>query len=145
MVICSGFACKHLKIKSTPISDRFDAGEVQCKNFKIMVRQKTSPDSLREKHITVQAKLILSKDQFETDKNLGQSLQYGLDSAFALISARDTVWPSYVMAVANGQLTRPEFIIEFDENRENNQIYLFKAFLKRLSVNEDKGIILNTN
>jgi hypothetical protein len=91
-----------------------------------------------------QTKLFLSKEQFEQSKTLGQDLQYGVDSAFVLLIKTDTIWPSYVMPVANGQLLNPQFIVAFDRSKlSGSETVQFKAAIKSLVSHNDSGVFFN--
>ena len=121
---------------------------VQAQKFKMYTAVFTEPDSMQEinHELTFHTRLVLTKDQFENNKNLSTDLKYGVDSAFLLLNKNDTIWPSYVMPVANGQPLNPQFIVAFNKSEIIDILQVkFKAAIKSLSTRSDSGIIFNFN
>jgi hypothetical protein len=89
-------------------------------------------------------RLRLQKEMFQQDKELAMKLQYGVDSAFYMVSGKDTVWPAYVMPVANGQALNPEFIVAFDpQGIDRNLSVQFKMNLEGVA-QESMGVSFDT-
>lgn len=146
IIIFTAISCNNINRKLTSESDNRNQQMVQCKNFTMIAEEIITKDTLQQDvdHINIQTKIMLSKEQFDNNKNLSLSLQYGLDSAFILENNQDTIWPSYVMPVANGQSLNPQFIIEFPVSKEAvGNSFLFKAVLKNLSTKSDSGIVFH--
>lgn len=59
--------------------------------------------------------LLMEKAFLENHPDLSKNLQYGVDSAFYAVAKKDTVWPLYVLPVANGQPLQPQFVVAFDK------------------------------
>jgi hypothetical protein len=95
--------------------------------------------------LVFRTRLTLDRQRFEEDKDLVQNLQYGLDSAFYLVSKGDTIWPGHVLPVANGQLLNPEFLVSFDPaGIEQVMSVQFKTNLKGLSDAKGRGVSFDT-
>jgi hypothetical protein len=82
--------------------------------------------------ITFLAAVTVTKDELQMQKSLSVDLQYGVDSSFYIMKGRDTVWPSYVMPVANGQPLRPQYIVEFERSGLENKPIEFRSNMKGL-------------
>lgn len=109
-------------------------------------RYRMQVQALPEKgELSFKARLTLARQIFEEDKELAQNLQYGLDSAFYLISKGDTVWPGHVLPVANGQALNPEFLISFDPAGIDGVMSVqFQQNLKGLSAAGSMGVSFDT-
>lgn len=121
---------------------------VQAQKFKIYTAVFIKQGSMREisNELTFHTRLVLTKDQFENNENLSSDLKYGVDSAFILLNKNDTIWPSYVMPVANGQPLNPQFIVAFNKSEITDVLQVkFKAAIKSMSIQSDSGIIFNLN
>lgn len=95
--------------------------------------------------LVFRTRLTLDRQRFEDDKDLAQNLQYGLDSAFYLISKGDTIWPGHVLPVANGQSLNPEFLVSFDPaGIEQVMSVQFQMNLKGLSDAKGMGVSFDT-
>lgn len=68
----------------------------------------------------------LEKSFLESHPGLGKELQYGIDSAFFAVTGKDTLFPLYVLPIANGQPLRPQYIVAFEAQplAKNAQIEL---------------------
>ncbi len=98
-----------------------------------------------EGELVFRTRLTLDKQRFEEDRELAQNLQYGLDSAFYLVSKSDTIWPGHVLPVANGQLLSPEFLVSFDPSGiERVMSVQFQMNLKGLSTAKSSGVSFDT-
>jgi len=78
-----------------------------------MINTASEPETAGEKLFKVT--VLLEKAFLENHSELTQELQYGVDSAFYVLTKNDTIWPQYVMPVANGQPLQPQFIVAFDQ------------------------------
>lgn len=63
--------------------------------------------------LTFKARLFLTRNLFADAPGTVRSLQYNVDSLFCIVAAGDTLWPNYVMPIANGQQLQPEYLAEF--------------------------------
>ena len=82
--------------------------------------------------IEFMAALTISKDELEMRKSLAVDLQYGVDSSFYIMKGRDTLWPAYVMPVANGQPLHPQYIVSFQRSELVNSAIEFRSNMKGL-------------
>jgi hypothetical protein len=119
---------------------------IEAQNYKMLAQlfpsQQTDGTTVTE--LLFQAKLFLSKEQFEQHKELAKQLQYQVDSAFVLLAKNDTVWPSYVVPVANGRSLNPQFIVSFDRSKLSGfDKVQFKTAIKSLVTNNDSGVYFN--
>ena len=95
--------------------------------------------------LVFRTRLTLDRQRFEEDKELAQNLQYGLDSAFYLVSKSDTIWPGHVLPVANGQSLSPEFLVSFNPaGIEQVMSVQFQMNLKGLSNAKGAGVSFDT-
>ena len=79
--------------------------------MKVEVLRKKQQDGI----LSIKATYSLRKELFEQNKELSVQLQYKLDSSFYLLQNKDTIWPAFVLPIANGQLLTPQYIIDFDQ------------------------------
>lgn len=63
--------------------------------------------------VTFKARLFLTQDLGSGVPDLSRTLQYNVDSLFCITASGDTLWPDYVMPVANGQRLQPEYLVAF--------------------------------
>ena len=147
LLLCFGCAGKSERIKKEYLKNKKDFQQMaHAQKFKMYTEVFINPDSIKEtdNELTFQTRLFLTKDQFDNNKNLSTDLKYGVDSAFILINKNDTIWPSYVMPVANGQSLNPGFIVAFDRSELRDALQVeFKAAIKSLITGSDSGIIFN--
>lgn len=149
VLLCFSCMSKSERMNNEYLKNKKDFQQmVQAQKFKMYTGVFIKPGSLQETNneLIFQTRLIITKDQFEKNKNLSTDLKYRVDSAFILLNKNDTIWPAYVMPVANGQPLNPQFIVSFNssEIREVLQVK-FIAAIKSISTSSDSGIIFNLN
>lgn len=96
----------------------------------------------KENAFQLKAGFILRKAFLDNLPDLSKALQYQLDSAFYLIAQKDTVWPSYVLPVANGQPLHPEFIIEFNKSQLKTSSVILQTHIEGLETSNVGGVNL---
>lgn len=109
------------KIKSNP--DR---------KLSVVVAPMRDGETIDPEAIEFVAALKISKDELEMQKSLAVDLQYGVDSSFFITKGNDTLWPAYVMPVANGQPLHPQYIVSFQRSQLNDEGIEFRANMKGL-------------
>jgi hypothetical protein len=92
---------------------------------------------------TFKAGLLVDKDEMAKHKALPLKLQYGVDSLFFLVHARDTLWPSYVLPVANGQPLYPQFIVGFEPVAPGKDSLLLQLRLAELTATEEARLLFS--
>lgn len=119
---------------------------VKAQNYKMLAQIFVQAKSAQSDDNTLrfQTRLSLTKQQFDENKTLQHDLQYGVDSAFVLVSRNDTIWPSYVMPIGNGQMLTPQFIVAFDKAKlSGSESVHIKAAIRSLVSPTDSGIFFN--
>jgi hypothetical protein len=86
-------------------------------SFSASIPEKPIADSSGTDEWQFRSLFLLEKAWLDDHPALSKNLQYELDSAFYVIAGKDTVWPRYVLPIANGQPLKPEFIIAVEKQR----------------------------
>jgi hypothetical protein len=111
------------KQKSKPDPDR---------KLSVVISPARDEETTDAEAIEFMASLTISKDELEMRRSLAVDLQYGVDSSFYIMKGRDTLWPAYVMPVANGQPLRPQYIVSFQRAELLNSAVEFRSNMKGL-------------
>lgn len=91
------------------------------------------------------AAIRLTEEQLDMQKNLAVDLQYGVDSSFYILSGRDTLWPNYVMPVANGQPLHPQYIVGFQRPDAGHASIEFRANVEGLEEINNESVAFTAN